>query len=246
MVYEHTTMIFSTDSGIVAIDSPVKLKILELLRKGTMTFENLVEESEKAKSTISVHLDDLERLSLIREKTFPNDKRKKYFVLNSTCFACSEIPLLDLYQKQLDNIVISSTNGDSFIKHIYNTVRYGMEAHGFDPNPILKKLGNDIGTKIGPEFKSDDYEGILNELTVFWKIHKLGNMTIIYKSEPEILVLDCYHCGKMSNVGKTLCSMDEGILEGIFLSRLNIELIVREIECYGTGHHHCRFVMEEK
>jgi len=38
-----------------------------------------VEQSGKAKSTISVHLDDLEKQNLIREKSSPEDKRKKYF-----------------------------------------------------------------------------------------------------------------------------------------------------------------------
>ncbi len=243
---ERATMIFSTDSGIVAIDSPVKLKILELLRKGTTAFEDLVEESDKAKSTISVHLDDLERLNLICEKAHPSDKRKKHFVLNSTCLACSEIPLRDQYKKQLDNILVSSKNGDSFLRYLFYAVRYGMEAYGFDPKPIMKKLGNDIGTRIGPIFESGDYEGILNELSIFWKDHDLGNMKIINKREPAILVIDCYHCGRMPNVGKTLCSMDEGIMEGIFSSRLNIEYNVREIECFGTGHHHCKFVVNEK
>jgi len=239
------TMIFSTDSGIVALDSPVKLKILEILKKGTTAFDDLVEKSGKAKSTISVHLDDLEELNLIQEKTNPGDKRKKYFMLNSICLACSEKPMREQYNEHLDNVVVSGLNGDSFIKHIFHTIRYGMEAYGFNPKPIMKRLGNDIGTKLGPVFKSDDYEGILNELSVFWKAHELGDMTIINSRIPTVLVINCYHCGKMPNVGKTLCSMDEGIFEGIFSSRLGIDYTVTETECYGTGHNHCRFEVEE-
>ncbi|HEY9206877.1 MAG TPA: V4R domain-containing protein [Candidatus Methanoperedens sp.] len=246
MGYNHTTMIFSTDSGIVAIDSPVKLKILELLRTGTTAFEDLVEQSGKAKSTISVHLDDLEKLKLVQEKTYPDDKRKKYFTLNSICLACSETPIRDQYDRHLETIAVSGLNGGSFIKHIFHTVRYGMEAYGFNPKPILKRLGNDIGIKIGPGFKSGDCEGILDELSVFWKKHELGDMTIINKLEPVIIVVNCYHCSRMPNVGKTLCSMDEGIMEGIFASRLNIEYNIRETECFGTGHKHCKFVIEEK
>ena len=55
---DQNIMIFSTEKGIVALDSPVKLKILEMLRKGTTSFDDLVEQSGKAKSTISVHLDE--------------------------------------------------------------------------------------------------------------------------------------------------------------------------------------------
>ncbi len=241
----QTTMIYSTDTGIIALDSPVKLKILELLKKGTMSFDELVECSGKAKSTISVHLDDLEELNLILEKKSPEDRRKKFFALNSVCLACSEKPMRDQYHKHLENMVTES-DGDSFINHIFFTIRYGMEAYGFNPKPIMKQLGNDIGSKIGEAFESDDSEGVLNELSAFWKEHNLGDMKIMNSRKPAIVVINCYHCGKMPNVGKTLCSMDEGIIEGIFSTRLKIDCNVRETECFGTGHKHCKFVVEEK
>ena len=239
-------MIFSTENGIVALDSPVKLKILEMLRNGAASFDDLVEQSGKAKSTISVHLDDLEEQNLILEKSYPNDKRKKYFYLNSMCFAYSEMPMMMQYQKNMGAFEISAINGDSLITHIFQTVRYGMEAYGFDPKPILKRLGMDIGTRLGPEFRSNNETGLLQELSKFWSLHNLGNMKIINSSSPAVMVTECYHCSKMPNVGKTLCSMDEGILEGIFSTRLNIDHTFKETECFGTGYQHCKFVFDEK
>lgn len=245
MGFKQTTIIFSTDKGIVALDSPVKLKILDILKEGTKSFDELVEGLGKAKSTISVHLDDLEELNLIVEKTYPGDKRKKYFMLNSICLAFSEIPMLSHYNTYLKNISMDITgqNGDSFITNLFHTIRFGMEAYGFDIKPILKRLGNDIGIRIGPEFDSVDYNGVLRELSVFWREHELGDMKLITNSKPTIIVKNCYHCGKMPNVGKTLCSMDEGIMEGIFNSRLNMNCRVIETECFGTGHNHCKFDM---
>jgi predicted hydrocarbon binding protein len=238
-------MIYANENGIVSLDSPVKLKILEMLRKGTVSFDDLVEQSGKAKSTISVHLDDLEKLDLIQEKSFPEDKRKKYFFLNSVCIACSEMPIMKQYQKNLDIFEISSLDGDSLLMHIFQTVRYGMEAYGFNPKPIMKRLGRDIGTRLGPELESNDAEGLLQELSEFWKSQKLGDMKITNSSHPAVIVTECYHCSKMPNVGKTLCSMDEGIMEGIFSSRLGIEYTFKEIECFGNGYQHCKFIFEE-
>lgn len=239
-------MIFSTEDGIVALDSPVKLKILDMLKNGSVSFDDLVEQSGKAKSTISVHLDDLEKLNLILEKSSPDDKRKKFFFLTSVCVAYSELPMMKHYHKNLDTLEVNGLNGDSLIMHIFQTIRYGMEAYGFNPEPILKRLGKDIGTRLGPEFKSDDEYGLLQELSEFWRSKKLGNMNIIGSSRPEVIVTGCYHCSKMPNVGKTLCSMDEGILEGIFLSRLDIAYTFKETECFGTGYQHCKFVSEKK
>lgn len=243
---DRTTAILSTEKGMVALDSPVKLRILELLASGTTSFDELVEKSKKAKSTISVHLHDLEELNLIQEKTFPDDKRKKYFVLNALYLAYSVPPLRKQYNRHLDNIAASILNGDSLKDNLFCSFRYGMEAYGIDPKPILKKLGTDMGKKIGLGFKSEDYEGILNELSVFWEYHKLGNMTVIEGNELAVKVNDCHHCSKMPNVGKTLCSMDEGIIEGVFSSKLNRDCNVTETECNGTGHRHCKFVVEEK
>lgn len=245
MDLDRNMMIFSTETGIVALESPVKLKILELLGRGTCSFDDLVEQSGKAKSTISVHLDDLEKLNLIQEKSYPDDKRKKYFFMNSVCVACSEVPMMKHYQRNLDRFDISGLNGDSLLMHLFQTVRYGMEAYGFNPKPILKRLGRDIGTRIGNEFESDCQKDLLQELCVFWKAHKLGEIKITPGS-PSLIVTGCYHCSRMPNVGKTLCSMDEGILEGIFLSRLNLDYLIKETECFGTGYQHCKFVFEKK
>ena len=211
---------------------------------GTASFDELVEKSMKAKSTISVHLNDLKELNLIQEKTFPNDKRKKYFVLNAIYLAYSQTPLNNHYNTQMD-ICISILNGDSFKEKLFCALRYGMEAYGIDPKPILKTLGNDIGTRIGPELKSRSLGGILEELSVFWTEHELGEMTILNGDQTAISVIDCYHCGKMPDVGKTLCSMDEGIIEGVLSSKLKSGFRVREIECYGTGHNNCKFVIEK-
>lgn len=246
MGHSHNTMIFSTDAGIVALDSPVKLKILELLSQGTTSFDELVEQSGKAKSTISVHLDDLEKLNLIQEKNYPDDKRKKYFVLNSMCMAFSQRPLRNQYNRYLDNIGISELNDSSFIKHLFYTVRYGIEAYGVDPKPLMKIIGNDIGTRIGPGFKPDNLEGILDELIAFWNYHEMGNMSVVRDDKLIILIDNCSNMDKMPSLGKTLCSISEGIIEGILSSRLNLNYDIMETECFGTGHNRCKFVVEVK
>ncbi|MFZ3384056.1 MAG: winged helix-turn-helix domain-containing protein, partial [Candidatus Methanoperedens sp.] len=197
----RATAILSTDRGMIALDSPVKLRILEILENGTASFDELVEKSMKAKSTISVHLNDLKDLDLIREKTFPNDKRKKFFVLNAIYLAYSQAPLNNHYNIQMD--CISTLNGDSFKEKLFCTLRYGMEAYGIEPKPILKTLGNNIGTRICQELKSCNLRGILEDLSVFWGEHELGEMTVLKGDQAAISVIDCYHCGKMPDVGKT-------------------------------------------
>jgi len=40
--------------------------------------------------------------------------------------------------------------------------------------------------------------------------------------------------------------MDEGFIEGVFLSKLKYSCRVSEIECYGMGHNNCKFILTEK
>jgi predicted hydrocarbon binding protein len=146
----------------------------------------------------------------------------------------------------MDIIASTMFDGDSFKEKLFCSFRYVMEAHGIDPKPILKKLGTDIGIRIGRQFESKECGGILEEISDFWKEHRLGDMTIKNGNGTEISVVNCYHCGKMPNVGKTLCSMDEGFIEGVFLSKLKYVCRVSEIECYGMGHKNCKFILTEK
>jgi len=156
----------------------------------------------KAKSTISVHLHDLQEMNLIIEKTFPNDKRKKYFVLNAIYLAYSEPPISLQYDTQMDIIASSIFDGDSFKEKLFCSFRYVMEAHGIDPKPILKKLGKDIGIRIGRDFESKDRSSILEEISDFWKEQRLGDMTIKKGKEIQISVTNCYHCGKNAKCRK--------------------------------------------
>ncbi|MCK4798448.1 MAG: winged helix-turn-helix transcriptional regulator, partial [Spirochaetes bacterium] len=161
MEQNRATTIFATKGGIVALDSPVKLQLLEILKEGTISFEELVTQTGKAKSTISVHLNDLEKLNLVENKTSAHDKRKKYFVLNSLYLIYSAKPMWKPYNTHMDDITDSILNGGSIRENLFSTIRFGMEAYGIDPNPILKKLGTDFGIKIVKGFNSNDVEGIL-------------------------------------------------------------------------------------
>ena len=75
--------LFSTSEGIYAINSPVRVKILSMLRKGELNFDQLVELSGKAKSTVSVHLRRMADEGIIGSKTDPLDARKKIFFIKS-------------------------------------------------------------------------------------------------------------------------------------------------------------------
>ncbi|HIH43831.1 MAG TPA: ArsR family transcriptional regulator [Candidatus Methanoperedenaceae archaeon] len=237
------TTIMATQSGIVALDSPVKIKIIEFLTFENKTFDELVEATRKAKSTVSVHLSDLEKLGLIVARADPQDRRKKLYLLNSLYVARSQRPVNKHYDDVLNSICRASPSQYDFLKCMFHTMRYGLEAYGFDPQPIMKKMGFDIGTRISTRFESDTLDSLVEEVSGFWSICKMGDLSLVRRDPLTIKVRDCFDCCNMPNVGKTLCSLDEGILEGIIRGRLGRACRVKETECFGTGYDHCLFVI---
>ena len=86
MIEQKPIQIFSNPDdniGVNVIKSPVKLTILEMLRDHDMEFEEIVNNTGKSKSTISVHLKSLRENGVISYRLHPIDNRKKIFYLNS-------------------------------------------------------------------------------------------------------------------------------------------------------------------
>ena len=69
----------STELCVNVVKSPVKLIILEMLRDRDMEFDEIVVNTGKYKSTVSVHLKNLREDGIISYRMHPADNRKKYF-----------------------------------------------------------------------------------------------------------------------------------------------------------------------
>jgi len=209
-----------------------------------LTFEELIEVCGKARSTMSVHLNDLLKIGLVYKRVDARDHRKKYFGLNTDLLASSKVPVSTHYDKILQSIPASIGDQYGFLKTLFHLVRSGMESYGVDTSPALKKIGRDVGRTLAPNFKATTADGLLKEVSAFWASQGLGKVSILKGDIPTIVVDDCFDCSTMPNIGRTQCSMDEGILEAIIEEKLKVKCSIEEIECYGTGHNHCKFIIK--
>ncbi|WP_174591864.1 V4R domain-containing protein [Methanocella conradii] len=236
--------IYSTKKGMIAIENPIKNKILQKLSERELTFEDLIEVCGKARSTMSVHLNDLLGMGLVYKRVDARDRRKKYFGLNTDLLVSSKMPVATHYEKILQSI--PGTVGDKygFLKSLFHLVRSGMESYGVDTSPAMKKIGRDVGKALAPFFKARTADVLLKEVSEFWEAQGLGKVRILKSDVPTIIVDDCFDCSTMPNIGRTQCSLDEGILEAIIEEKLKVKCSVEETECYGTGFHHCKFIIK--
>ena len=238
---ESKTEFFYTEKGLIAVGSPVKLQILDLLRQEPRSFDEIVKSTAKAKSTISVHLNNLRACELVEENFDPEDKRRKIYSLTSCYMGCSQKPFLEHYQSLLEKVASNGNNKYYFAKTLFHALYLGFEAYGIDNAPIVKMIGTDIGKHLSSVFESETFEELLLEIAGFLEFHVGCRVSVLLKNNYRLQIEDNFKANSLPVIGKTFCALREGIIEGILREKLGKQCKVSEVECYGTGHKHCLF-----
>jgi hypothetical protein len=237
---ESKVEFFYNENGLIVIDSPVKLQILNLLKEEPRSFDEIVTFTEKAKSTISVHLNNLRTSELVKEYFDPKDRRRKIYSLTSRYMGRSQEPFVEHYRSLLEKAPASGNNRFCFAEVLYHALYFGFEAYGLDNTPIVKTIGNDLGKSILSIFESETLDELLKEIGDFLEFH--GNCRVSVLADfPALKIEDDFKASSIPVIGKPFCVLREGIIEGILKGKLEMDYKVTETECYGAGHEHCLF-----
>lgn len=239
--------LFATDSGIRAIDSPVLVKIISMLKERDMPFDEIVAKSGKAKSTISVHLNRMIEAGVIGSRLDPGDRRKKIFFINSSYLgglrkeAGIDNDIRDYFLKAKGGL----PDMFAFYRLMFRTIRVELYRQGVNIEPILSDAGYKMGQALYEVVRSEDLDELLGNLVQFWANHQLGRMVIVSRNPLTIHVYDCFECSDLPQIGRPACAFDIGILKAIFIARFGSDPGVKETECYAMGHDRCCFVIGE-
>lgn len=235
--------LFTNGRTIIALDDEVKIGIMHYLEDKERRFEDIVRYTHKAKSTVTQHLKKLEKDNLISSVKDPRDHRKKTYKGQAKLL----MVMGEAEPKLKENVLKGISTGDGepfvFMNTIFRSLRYTMDSLGADTTPLLYMMGEQVGNELSRKIGSENLDDLLVEVANFWEKNRLGEIEIIKKKPLTFVVKDCYACSDMPNVGKTLCAFDEGVLKSIFDNKLHTKSTVKEIECFGTGHNNCRFVV---
>ncbi|WP_292391581.1 V4R domain-containing protein [Methanosarcina sp. UBA5] len=237
---ESKTEFFYNEKELVAIGSPVKLQILNLLREEPRSFDEIVKSTAKAKSTVSVHLNNLRSCELVEENFDPKDRRRKIYSLTSRYMGCSQEPFIEHYRSLLEKAPEYGNDRFCFVEMLLHALYFGFGAYGIDNSPVIKAIGNDLGRSISPIFESETPEELLKEIGDFLEFQGKCRVTVLV----DLLALqieDDFKARSIPVIGKPFCTLREGIIEGILKGKLDKEYRVTETECYGSGHEHCLF-----
>ena len=165
--------------GVNVVKSPVKLTILEMLRDTEMEFDEIVNNTGKSKSTVSVHLKDLRESGIISYRVNPNDNRKKIFYINSKYLGSVNISEpKEIEQTQSDYIIKNIIeNDEEFSTLLFHTLKSMLKQEGVNIDPILQATGNSIGKSIFDILYDDDLDVFMQNIADYWQRKGLGRMT---------------------------------------------------------------------
>jgi len=232
--------------GVNVIKSPVKLTILEMLRDRDMEFDEIVSNTGKSKSTVSVHLKSLRESGIISYKVHPLDNRKKIFYLNSKYIGSVDVSeSKEIEETQADYLIKNIVEEDAeFSTLLFHTLKAMLIQEGINIDPILQSTGNSIGRSIFDSLYDDDLDVFMENLAEFWQRKGLGRLTFDIGQIIKITTYDCFECGLLPRTGKPACFLDTGIFEGLFTEFFNLPVSVIETQCYTMGDEKCVFEVE--
>lgn len=227
-------VVYFDGSSARTLRSRTKIAVMEALESGSTGFGELVDEVDRAKSTVSNHLSDLEHMGLVEIVPDPDDRRKRVVRTESRRVASTgermelEGPLRGLVSNSLGD-------AESFLKSIIVVLRYHAYTTGLNLNPALKEAGRLIGGQVGEEY-GGDRDGFLDWLAARWEELGLGEMEAEY---PEIRFKGDIGCEDVPGPG--VCGFYEGFLEGAIPSGLEDAGDVEMRRCGAYGAEYCRF-----
>lgn len=240
---------FSTRNSVVAIGSPVKIQILRLAAEGPVPFDRIVEETKKAKSTISVHLRNLERLELVTVWPDPVDSRRRVVALSSA--PIGSLTTADRHAKIPERVHRHEKSGEpfrdedsvSFFRYCVRVFRTRAMVMGINLDPVLRKTGAEVGRALAPRVAGKTVDDVVRRLDAFWQAHGLGAITLSGTRPLTLEVHGCFECEDLPVTGHGACAFDIGVLTAIFSYHFQAPVTVTEERCYSSGDDRCIFVV---
>lgn len=249
-VEKKDVSLFSTKENVISVQSPVKVQILEMIAAGVISFDEIVSRTKKAKSTISVHLRDLEEAGLIHSSPDPTDYRRRLITLTSSPIGRLTNTDRHVHPREISGsgVNLPFTPGDisSFFRYVVLVFRTEAMLLGINIDPVLERTGAKVGGVLGPLVIDPDIHEMVRKVAEFWSDHHLGSVSLVSLDPITIRVTGCFECEDLPETGHGACAFDTGVLTALFTMYLKKPVTVVEEECYSSGKDHCSFIVYEQ
>lgn len=237
--------LFSTPEGIRTVDSPIRLKILSMLREHEMSADELVAMVGTDLRAVQSNLKGLEDERIIRSRYAGN---KPLFFIDSGYLG--GLSRKDRFGIDLKDYISKSVSGPidplNFFRLMLRTIRVSLMNEGIDLDPLLHEAGVSMGEALYGRLADPDLEAFLGNIADFWEEQKLGRVEVKTLDPLVIEVFDCYECQYLPYTGKPGCAFDSGLLRAAFSAYFDREMVAEEFTCLTMGDSCCSFLIRGK
>ena len=219
-----------------------------MLKDTDMEFDEIVKNTGKSKSTISVHLKSLREDGIVNYRFDANDHRKKIFYISSKFLG--EVKSGDpreLEERKAEFIFNNIIDVDNFKFSflLFHTLRSTLIQEGVNINPILTETGKNMGYAIFKKIYDEDINKFSQNIMDFWKDNGMGILEVDLSGDViEVTNYDCFECELLPKTGTPSCYLDAGILEALYSSFFELNVDVTEVKCFTMGDNCCNFLVE--
>jgi len=127
---------------------------------------------------------------------------------------------------------------------LFRAVRLALQELSPDMEQTLFALGEQFGREaVAPNLAAGELCQVLEKLAPLWAASGLGNVRVAACSENGARLEEtrCSTCQGMPNVGKAVCHLERGVLNGAIEAALGRTVRTRETKCWGLGDQVCEF-----
>jgi len=235
--------LYSTPDGAQVVENPVRRAILAALHERERTFEEIVALVGRAKSTVSVHLQEMAAAGMVGSRADPEDSRRKVFYLTGDLVASlsPEGRVTGDLAAYAGAYRAGMADPFEFYRLAFRTIRVALMQEGILLDPLLTRAGRCVGEVLYPKLAEPDTEQFCTNIARFWEVHHLGRVEIERLDPLTLLVYDCFECADLPVTGRPACAFDSGILSALFSRHYARSAVAIETGCYSMGFDHCRF-----
>jgi len=127
---------------------------------------------------------------------------------------------------------------------LFRALRLALQELSPDMESTLYALGKQFGREaVGPNLTGESLCDVLSSLAPVWIAAGLGDITVKNCTEESAVIEEqhCATCEGLPNVGKPVCHLERGVLNGALEVVLNRTVRTKETKCWGLGDHICEF-----
>ncbi len=129
---------------------------------------------------------------------------------------------------------------------VFRALRLMIQELGPEMEETIRALGQEIGRSgFAPTIKATEFRGVVEELCQRWEEAKLGTLADIEITDNSGTVREkeCITCYGLPNLGRPVCHLEAGIIEGVLEAKLRRFVRVVERKCWALGDTCCEYAI---